>query len=680
MSSAFEFQEEPGPLNTVYTGLAVVLWLVVSHYAFFSRQLDQIGFVREYLPFLGPYPEAQFGILFLGLALILFIVNELDKEIPDENWPSVALLSVSGVIVAATCAYMFINFRAIYGIRVGTALPIEYTIATFFLVAMVYLVYRSFGLIFTFIVLGGIAYGMFGQFAPGILWHTGLSFNRILLTLVMDIEGFFGFLTRVVATWVSLFLLFAGLLKGFGAFDLIFRLAIRTGKYIESGVAQTAVIASAIIGSVNGSQTANTGMTGAFTIPLMQRNGIKGATAGGIESTASTLGQVLPPVMGAAAFIMASLLGISYIDVLIAGVIPALILLIATAVAVHFIASPQIKPIDMTETDRTSLGRGKLLWEFLRYGIPLFVLLWLLGVWQWRVMTAAFWTVVAMIITGAIFPLIEDLWQTRDLETVRTSVAESTNDTIIGAREGAVIVAPVTIILAAINGVADIFSVTGVPGTISLALIDLSGGVLVIAVILTMLICIILGLGMPTTASYTLVAILIAPTLTGPTFDLPPLSAHYFVFYAALLAGLTPPIATCPAVACGIAGANFWRTCEQALKVAAPIFIIPFSFIYHPELVSAEFNLATGRVALMTLAGAVILVYGINGPRGYPDLFEYSIRGVYSVIGVFVMVWPSFPLQLGAVALMATMFVIQKRVLDVHFFDRTPEIETAPDD
>jgi len=343
----------------------------------------------------------------------------------------------------------------------------------------------------------------------------------------VSVDGFYGFLTRLVAAWIALFLLYAGLLKAYGAFDLILRLAVRSAKYVDSGIAQTAVVASAVIGSVNGSQTANAGMTGSFTIPLMKENGIKPETAGGIEAVASTSGQVLPPVMGAGAFIMASLItGITYVDVIIAGLIPAAILVVSITIAVHYVAAPQIENPEMDGLIGEAMDRRTMVLESVKYGVPLLILIYILGVLQYTVMTAALYTAVSMIAFGIGIPQIQ---ATLDGESNTEALFGTLEQTIDGFREGVIVVAPVTIILAAINGVVDILMATGVPTAISLTLLDLSGGIPIIAFVLAMIICIILGLGMPTTAAYTVVALLVAPTLISQ-FLVPELAAHFFVF------------------------------------------------------------------------------------------------------------------------------------------------------
>ncbi|QZP39449.1 TRAP transporter permease [Halobaculum magnesiiphilum] len=644
-------------LRNVLIALSVVFWAGVMLYTRFY-----------------PMPRAQFGVAFLGGILILYIVTELmalsdgdgnghlladlKSAYGPGNRVDAALLSLSAIDVIATTVYMSVNFQALYVERAGRALPHEYVMAAVFSVVMVYLTWRSFGGTFVAVVLLGFGYGYFGMYAPGPLQHGGLGVERILRTVVVSIDGFFGFLTQLVAAWIALFLLYAGFLKAYGAFDLIMRLAFRSAKYIDSGIAQTAVLSSAVIGSVNGSQTANAGMTGSFTIPLMKRNGVKPETAGAIEAVASTAGQVLPPVMGAGAFIMASLItGVTYVDVIIAGIIPAVILSLTIFVAVHYVAAPQLDDTDPSTLLNDKMPRSEFASESLKYGIPLAVLIYKLGVEQVTVGTAALWTTGAMLLTGMLFPVIHSAVGDAD-ETVVESLKRTSWETLDGAREGVVVLAPVTIILAAINGVVDILTATGVPTAISLTLLDLSGGVLLIAAILSMIICIILGLGMPTTASYTIVALLVAPTLISQFF-LPEFAGHFFVFYAAILAGLTPPIATCVAVACGIAGANFWRSCWEAIKLSAPLFILPFTFVYHPEVVSAEFNQLSLTSGGFALFGAIAMIHGINYRFVFGDVVTITSRISFFVAGVLAMVYPSRVVQTAAVLLVIAMYVLQ---------------------
>ena len=623
-----------------------------------------------------PY-RGQFGAGFLGGVIVLYALHEMIKRVGDEdrfiltdikllfsreNILDTGTLIVVVLLAVPTVVYVYINALDLAG-RGGASQP-ELVLAFLFTLTMIYITWRAFGITFLAVLLAGMAYGLFGSVIPGTLGHTGISHTRMLRILVISVDGFFGFLTQLTAAWIALFLLYAGMLKAFGAFDLILRAAVRSSKYLSSGVAQTAVIASAVIGSVNGSQTANAGMTGSFTIPMMKRSGVKPATAGGIESVASTSGQVLPPVMGAGAFVMATLIqGVSYIDVIIAGLIPAAILMIVIVVAVHYAAGPQIEEPNMDEIFDQKLTQFEIALEGIKFGIPLLVLIYLLGIVQYTVMTSAFWTVVSMVALGIAIPTAKQAYDTSNVRLTFWAFVDTVDQSYNGFREGIIVLAPVAIILAAINGVVDILMATGVPTAISLTLMDLSGGVLLFAAIMAMIICILLGLGMPTTAAYTIVALLIAPTLIHQ-FMLPDFASHYFVFYAAILAGLTPPIATCVAVATGIAGSNFWRTCFEAIKISAPLFLLPFTFIYHPEIVNHGGNITTQLMltSVVVLLGAIAVVHGLNYRFALNRWLTLGLRGTFVGLGMVIMAYPSFTVQVGALAVAGFLYLTQAAV------------------
>lgn len=249
-------------LRLALVSFSIPFWMIVMWYSYTQLM-----------------PRGQYAVAFLGGILGLYVISELDEPLIERNWLEVGLLVGSGLISLATSGYLFVNYQSVAVYTVGRASEPQLAMAFAFTLAMIYLTWRSFGITFLAVVLIGIGYGFAGPFMPGALSHGGLSGTRMLRILVVSVDGFYGFLTRLVAAWIALFLLYAGLLKAYGAFDLILRIAVRSAKYVDSGIAQTAVVASAVIGSVNGSQTANAGMTGSFTIPLMKENGIKPETA-----------------------------------------------------------------------------------------------------------------------------------------------------------------------------------------------------------------------------------------------------------------------------------------------------------------------------------------------------------------------------------------------------------------
>lgn len=610
-------------------------------------------------------PRAKYGVGFLGLAIIVYLLNEFAKK--DLSRLSKLILGASGAITVFTTIYVIHEYLELITIRTGYSYWYEYPIAGVFVVTVAYLLYREYGLSFLAVLLASFVYGLYGNYAPGLFAHGGFTFERLLQIVVLDVRGLYGSLTQIVAAWIALFLLFAGLVRAYGAFDLIIQIAFKAATVVRSGITQSAVLASLIIGSINGSAAANAAMTGSFTIPLMKKAGIKSETAAGIEAVASSGGQIMPPVMGASAFVMAAILGIRYVDVIIAGLIPAFIFYVSVTVAVHYTSIGQIKSHDLKVENHIEKVKTKreLLIEGSRYFIPLFVLIYLLGVLQYTVMTSGLITVLVTIITGAVLPIVSSALfnRTEVFTTARTSIVQ----TLEGFRYGVEILAPIAIIVAAINAVVDILQTTGVPAVLSLSILDLSGGLLLATVLVAMGICILLGLGMPTVAAYTLVALLIAPTLVN-TFLVNELAVHFFVFYAAILSGLTPPIAIAVVVASGVAEANFWRSCVEALKIAAPLYILPVTFIYHPDIVADPFHLASLFSIALTVVGAITIVHGLNYATYIENNYylNFVFRGVFFTLGTLGMTFPNDSIRLAIIGVSIALMLVQTQYATLH--------------
>lgn len=654
--------------NDVVTALAILTWLWILYYAF-TQGIQRI----------------LFTITFIGSITLVYLGNELIEAYEDGATLELVGLSLSAIITAGTTAYLIAFYNTLLRVRVGTALPREYVIAIAFFLVILYLSYRAYGFTFLAVIVGVLLYGLYGNYVPGILRHGGFSINRMMSIMILDFQGVYGSISRIIATWVALFLLYAGLMRGFGAFDLIIRIGLRAANYVRSGVALSAVTSSIIIGSITGSQAANTAITGSFTIPLMKTAGMNDSTAGGIESVASTGGQIMPPIMGAAAFVMASLLGITYLDVIIAGLVPAFIFYGSVTFAVHYKGIGQLGEqgieIDIESQFDETMSQREFIVQVFRFGIPFALLIYVLGVLQYTVLTAALYTIIAMFVTGFTFPLAQTALEDKPLWP---AFVELLGDSARGFREGAMILAPIAIIIAAINGVVDVFEASGIPGVLSLALLDLSGGVMIYAVILAMVISIVLGMGMPTVAAYVIVAALIAPALVQQFF-VPDLAAHFFVLYAAILSGLTPPIAIAVVVATGIAESNFWRTAHEALKLSAPIYVLPFAFIYNPEIVIGGFGIETFISGGIALLGALGIAHGFNyyGQFFHESPFiKFPVRTVYFALGVLAMVYPDMMIRIGCVTVIIVLMVMQfqepirKRIIQRSAVD---SISTAED-
>lgn len=608
---------------------------------------------------------SRFAIAFLGGAIIVYLLYEIGAELAEGSRVKAGVFGVLGLTTAIVTIYMYAEYNALINIRVGFNTSTDYALAATLIATVAYLTYREYGLPFVSVVAAVLLYAYYGRYFPSWLHHAGLEWTRILQVGVLAIDGIYGNLTRIMGTWIALFLLFAGLIQGYGAFDLIMRGARWAAETVESGVAQAAVVSSIAIGMVNGSATANTGITGSITIPMMKENGIDSETAAAIEAVASSGGQIMPPVMGAAAFLMASLLSIPFFDVLVAGIVPALIFYVPVAFAVHYAVVGQLRGeetgfvgVDLQEKDRWVIA-----WQAAQFLIPFVVLLVTLGVLGYSIMYSALLTNGVMVLAGVAFPLI----RTRNASQVR-SVARQTLD---GLERGAQSTAPIAIVIASIGFIVDILLTTGIPTKLSLALLDISGGVFLITIVLALLISIILGMGMPTAAAYLIVALLVAPTLVQ-NFAVPELAVHFFVFYAAILSALTPPIAVGIVVASGIAESNFWRTAGKAFRLGFPAFLLPFLFMYHPEIVSSD--ITGGRIitALTAFAGMLLLAYSVNYSFTTEGQMQaWGFRVIYVLLGLLAMFPEGTMMRVGAVVAGGLVFLGQTRLSETQMTAET---------
>jgi TRAP transporter 4TM/12TM fusion protein len=634
------FEKDLSGFDVALISYAVVFWLGVIYYAT-TQQM----------------PRGQFGVAFLGGAALIIVLRDFGPSWVERNYLDIAVLGAVTTIVLITTVYFFGEYDALVVTRIGFATDLDYQMAIPIVTIIMYLTYREFGLPFVIVILFTLFYGFYGSIFPGVFSHGGLELNRILQVLVTDMSGIYGRLNRLVAAWIALFLLFAGLMQAYGAFDLVLRVAFHTGKYIKSGVAQTAVIASMIIGSINGSATANTGITGSITIPLMKESGMEPRTAAAIESVASNGGQLLPPVMGASAFLMAGLLGLPFIDIIIAGTVPALIFYASVVAAVHYTSVREIGDYEMAKKrgdyfDDT-LSKKRIAIESARFLLPIFVLVYLLGVARWTIQTSALLTCLAMFITGISVPILE----TPSIEGLKTALGQ----TLEGAKVGAIGLAPIAIVIAGINAMVDVLITTGMPNKLTLAIVELSGGVILLAIIAGIAICIILGLGMPTSAAYLIVALLVAPTYISQ-FAVPELASHFFVFYAASLATITPPIATGIVVAAGIAGANFWSTASKAIQMSVHLFLLPVMFIYNPQTISATISVELLASGALGTIGAVGIIYGLNKPRFELRVpYRRIMQGLYVAVGTVTMVHPNQIFRVAALIFLTMMFLAERQ-------------------
>jgi len=433
-----------------------------------------------------------------------------------------------------------------------------------------------------------LAYAAYGQYVPGMLAHRPFTFSRILGFQYMTTEGIFGIPLGVSSTFVFLFILFGAFIIrcGMGKFFTDISMAIAGGS--PGGPAKVAVIASGFEGMISGSSVANVVTSGSITIPLMKSIGYPKHFAGAVEAVASTGGQFMPPVMGAGAFVMAEFLGVPYARIALLAFIPACLYYLACYMQVHYRA---VK-VGMKGVPREQLPRFwdvfKKKWYLLA---PIGVLVYFL-LNYYSPMRVAFLAILASIAVGVIQP-------GEDRFTIRAFF-----ETL---EQGARTAMGVAVACACAGIVVGVITMTGLGLKFSAVIIDLSQGYLSITLVLTAIVCLIMGMGVPVTASYIIVATIAAPALTK--LGVIPLAAHLFVFYFAVIADITPPVCIAAYAAAGLAGADPMKTGFTATKLGIAAFIVPFFFCYDPSLMGLGsiphvlLSMFTATLGVIALAG-----------------------------------------------------------------------------
>jgi TRAP transporter 4TM/12TM fusion protein len=548
----------------------------------------------------------------IGLLAVRRARPRDDAPADGEPGPSRAGVVVSWLLVllmAGAAAHLVLGHEALVR-RTGSPTPWDLLWGAATVVVVLELTRRTVGWALVAICIAALGYALAGPYLPGLLAHRGYGPVRLLEQLYLSTEGIWGVPLGVSADFVYLFILFGAILDVAGGGSLFISLASRIAGRTRGGPAKTAAVASGLMGSLSGSAVANTVTTGAFTIPLMKRAGFSPRWAGAVEATASTGGQLMPPVMGAGAFILATWTNIPYVRVAVAAVVPALLFYAALLFAIHFRAARMgIEPVAPDDASEIA-ARIHLL-------LPLAVIVLFLALGR-SPMRAAFWGVVSAAV----------------VTYLRASTRPKREDFERGlllAGKGSVQVAAACAAAGIVVGVA---SLTGIGLRMSELIIALAGGQLFPALVLTALGSIVLGMGLPTTAAYVVLAALGAPALVE--LGVPLLAAHLFIFYFGALSNVTPPVSLAAFAAAGIAGAPAMRTALTGMGLAAAGFLVPFAFVYGPGLLLVG---SVGEIALAVLtglAGVVALAAAVVGWfRGPLRWFDRALLAAAAVALVF---------------------------------------------
>lgn len=439
-----------------------------------------------------------------------------------------------------------------------------------------------------------LAYGLFGQHMPSIFMHRGYTWAKLVNHAFINTEGIYGTSVNVAASYIFLFILFGAVMNKSGMGQFFNDIALALAGHTKGGPAKVAVIASGFLGSINGSAVANVVTTGAFTIPLMKKTGYSDEFSGSVEASASVGGQLLPPIMGAAAFIMAEMLGVKYSVIVVSAAIPALLYYLGIIVQVQLRASKNnltgVPKEELPKVKDVMKARGHLL-------IPIVFLLYMLLFSGKTVIFSAFCTIIATIAVSMI----------------RKETRMSFKDILDAFEEGTRSVVSVAIACAVVGIIIGVVSLTGFGLNMANAIIQLGNTSLLATLVLTMVTCMILGMGLPSIPAYLITATMAAPALIQ--LGVPAIAAHMFVFYFAMFANITPPVALASFAAAGISGGDPMKTGIQSVKLALAGFIVPYMFVYNTGLLLIDTSLP---VALRVTVTAIIGVFMIGiATEGY---------------------------------------------------------------
>ena len=596
-------------------------------------------------------PEVRLT-LFVGCIIILgFLTYPAKKghvKVNSLPWYDIVLM-----LVGSACFFYF-AINAFTLIQLATRIePIHVIIGVIGILVLIELCRRCVGIPILCVVAALLIYTFYNQLSYNPSFFNALK--NVVYKLFYTTSGVIGTPINVCFTYIVLFIIFGAFLERTGIASFFIDFANRVAGWSSGGPAKVAVISSALCGMVSGSSVGNTVTTGSVTIPMMKKTGYKPEFAGAVEAAASTGGQIMPPIMGAAAFLMAEYMDLPYAEVAVKAILPAILYFSGIFIAVHL----EAKKLGLQGIPRTELPKWGYLLRNLYLILPLVLLVWLVSSGAKTMATSAAISILASFIIGFIHLLATNIRQMNGQGfgkilwlTVKASLLSAVDALAAGAK-GAITVA---VACAMAGMIAGCITVTGLASILINAIVQLAGNATIIGLVLTMLCCIVLGMGVPTTANYCIMASTCAPILIQLGFS--PVAAHFFVFYFGIVADITPPVALAAYAGSAIAKSNPMKTGINATKLAIAAFIVPYIFAYNPSMLFVG-NVEWYDVLLISVT-ALLGLFGIaaalNGHlfRKIPMVLRLAL-----VAGGLGMMIPGLISDLIGLAVVAAVVVFQ---------------------
>jgi TRAP transporter 4TM/12TM fusion protein len=614
----------------------------------------------------------QYGIVFWGMSIIVFVLSFIQGHFKFLNKfrkykiISRFILPILIVLTIITAIYFFKEYPFLIYERAGSTNIIDILFGGIAIILTLIAVLGSSGPPIAIMSIIFLVYALFGRFTLGIFKFSGFSLHRTIDIVASEVlRGVFGSLLQIGGSIVAVFLIFAGLVFGLGGSDVITKISLIISKRSKYLVTQSAVLASAIMGMFSGSGSGNVAATGSFTIPLMKKYNVPAYFAGAIEAVASSGGQLMPPIMGASAFLMAEFLGVPYIKIAIMGALPAILYFMGVSFSVYHISRlVDIKVPSFGE--KTSINKTNNR-ELLIDSIPLIVsiisLMIIMLYLQYGVLLAGRFVIIIFLITQFFVGLVKEYIRTKKVK-IFYYVKNFLSNLVEGIKKASRIVTQIGLALSCVGIIISIISTSGLGIKMNMAFIRIGEGQIWLSLILGAIVCLMLGCIVSTVAVYVIAYVTVVPVLLR--LGINPYIANFYVFWFAISGLITPPVAAAVVAASGIANSNFLRTAKESIKIGIGLLILPVSMILYPELIIHNYySISSFLFIAVSLFALSVSFYG-----GY--LFEKShalLFRFFSFIIALILVFPFNILFLKIIiaVIYITMFyyIKTKKIKDV---------------
>ena len=579
----------------------------------------------------GTMPGIAQKSIHLGFLLVIFYINAMVDS--EKRWEQI-FLGIMALFALGGCAYITILDENLQ-LRAGIVYASDILFAILLIIAIFEACRRKMGNPLVIITLVFVAYAFLGKYIPGFLNQPGMTLKKFTSLVYLTIDGIFGSPLYASASYVVLFVLLGAIMSVSGIGDYMTNLATSLFGHMRGGPAKVAVVASGFFGSISGSPTANVIGTGTFTIPMMKKNGFEPEFAAAVEATASTGGAIMPPIMGSTAFIMAEMLGIPYTAVAKAALIPAILYFLAVLFGVDIYAAKH----GLKGIPRSQLPKVRSMLKQIYMLAPLIFLIFCMAVFNMTIVRSGLLTIIVTLVLVEINPktrMTKEQWLQIPVQTVKSAVSVGIACAMAG------------IISGVIMG-------SGLGYRISSILTSVAGTSMLLLLVLTMVVSLIMGMGVPTTAAYLVLASLVAPTMIQ--LGIPPLAAHMFIFYFGCISSITPPVALAAYAGAGLAGCDPNKTGYKAFRLAFCSFLMPYLFVYNPVLLMEGGVLDILWSLVTALIGAYLLASGFEG-----FFFRWSLKWFerpLMILGAVMLIVPGMVTDLVGIAIIVVEFVTE---------------------